>query len=46
MEDFTGFDIEEWANTVGVLHNGDISSKSLVDGSELEADDTSTNDDH
>ena len=45
-EDFADFGIEEWANAFCVLQDGYLSSQSSVHATELETNDTATDNSH
>lgn len=45
-EDFADFGIEEWANAFCVLQDGYLSSQSSVHATELETNDTASNNSH
>ena len=45
-EDFADFGIEEWANAFCVLQDSDFSSQSSVHATELETNDTATDNSH
>ena len=46
MESFADLNIEEGANTIGMLHHSDFRAEASVNATELEADNTATNDGH
>ena len=45
-ESFADFNIEEWANALSVLKDGNLSTESLVNATKLEANDATTDDSH
>lgn len=46
LERFANFSIEEGANALRVLHHSDLCAQTAVDGAHLEADHTTSNDNH